>query len=137
MLCEKRGYPCPDYEPEDVGIERNTDIMIDDKTIKLAMDLIGKSYAMDLLTNYIREVGTVNEAVVYAITGTYQPNQQTETYKRWWNEERDKTYQLERKIEDLQKEIDGLKQAKEAQEGAGKEEVSEDGENPDHREFDA
>lgn len=127
-MCEKRGYPCPDYEEKDVmNLERKTDIMIDDKTIKLLMELIGKSYAMDLLTNYTREVGTADANVVYALTGTYKPNSETETYKRWWHEERDKTSQLERKIEDLQKEIDGLKQAKEAQEGTGKEEVSENG----------
>jgi len=105
-MCEKRGYPCPDYEEKDImhDIERKTDIMIDDKTIKLAMELIGKSYAMDLLTNYTREVGTADANVVYALTGTYKPNSETETYKRWWHEEH-----------------------KEAREGAGEEKASENG----------
>ena len=112
-MCEKRGYPNPNYTDEDIReglpLEMNAEIMIDDKEYR---ELVAKAAALDILTARIRATGKIEDEVVYAVTGTSDGEQMTEAKKfsQWWHEELDKTRKLTEENEKLKDKIDELQE---------------------------
>ena len=87
-MSEKRGYPNPNYNEEDilpgVPLEVKADVMIDDKDYR---ELVSKAAALDILTadlkrkiDYGHSYSLVDDDLVLAVTGmnVYQAKKKAE-----------------------------------------------------------
>lgn len=110
-MCEKRGYPNPNYEEQDIlpeiPMEIKTDLILDDQMV----EFIQKAALFDCLTAAIRKMGKVDDDVVRAITGAIDPkeNEELEKFRSWWHESYAKNDELEKRVKKLENLNAGLK----------------------------
>ena len=78
-MCEKRGYPNPNYTEEDFGmppIDLTAEICLDDKEYR---ELVGKAHAFDIIVNeikskidfnaYTSDYSLVDDDMILQVTG--------------------------------------------------------------------
>lgn len=79
-MCEKRGYPNPNYTEEDIRegipLEMNAEILIDDKEYR---ELVGKAHTFDIIVNeikskidfnaYTSDYSLVDDDMILQVTG--------------------------------------------------------------------
>ena len=110
-MCEKRGYPNPNYEDEDVMIEE--EIALEDLGMVVVdldhyEELVIKAARLDLLAGAISMSGKVNEDLVRAITGTLDavemvPKKTADDYWSYYRQELVNTNNLKQKVESLER----------------------------------
>ena len=110
-MCEKRGYPNPNYEDEDVMIEE--EIALEDLGMVVVdldhyEELVIKAARLDLLAGAISMSGKVNEDLVRAITGTLDavemvPKKTADDYWSYYRKELVNTNNLKQKVESLER----------------------------------
>lgn len=109
-MCEKRGYPNPNYTEGDIlpGItmEVKSELILDDQLIQF----IQKAAMFDCLTSAIRSMNEVDDDVVQAITGTWDLKEKSESekFRMWWHDERSKNEQLIQENEQLKRDVEKL-----------------------------
>ena len=146
-MCEKRGYPNPDYTDDDVMTEDG--FLEEVGLVTLDTDhyeeLVSKAAMLDCLASAIKSMGKVDDDVVKAITGTLSdqpmvPKKEADNYWSYYTRESAKNRELESKVSQLERArnelIEILKQNN-IGEWTNMEEANNDGEDTDHRESDA
>ena len=119
----KRGYPNPNYTEKDmIGLkelpelpelpELHADIMIDDDDYR---ELVSKAAALDILAAHIKATGSINDDVVYAVTGLtgIQNDGETKKYADWWHEECRENEKLKARIAELELQIHEMQKDRE------------------------
>ena len=106
-MCEKRGYPNPNYTEEDImpGIpmEVKSELILDDQLIQF----IQKAAMFDCLASAIKLTGEVDDDLVKAITGNLSqeemvPKKDADNYWSYYMREQKKTKELEEKVASLE-----------------------------------
>ena len=112
-MCEKRGYPNPNYTEEDImpGIpmEVKSELILDDQLIQF----IQKAAMFDCLASAIKLTGEVDDDLVKAITGNLSqeemvPKKDADNYWSYYMREQKKTKELEEKVASLERALDEL-----------------------------
>ena len=106
-MCEKRGYPNPNYTEQDVlpcVMEAKGEMILDDHLI----ELIQKAAMFDCLASAVKLTGEVDEDLVKAITGNLAqeemvPKKNADSYWDYYMREQKKTKQLEEKVSSLER----------------------------------
>jgi len=115
-MSEKRGYPNPDYEDEDVMIEEGIaleDLGMVAVDLEHYEDLVVKAARLDLLAEAIRKSGKINDDIVRAITGTLDavemvPKKTADDFWSYYRKEQEKTEKLKMEVASLKKAKDEL-----------------------------
>lgn len=109
-MSEKRGYPNPNYTEGDIlqGIpmEVKTELLLDDQLV----EYIQKAAIFDCLASAVKSMGKVDDDVVRALTGTFDPKEHEDIimYRSWYNSEKQKNEELQKKVERLEIIIEDL-----------------------------
>ena len=104
-MSEKRGYPNPNYTEDDImpGIpmEVKTELIMDDQLI----EYIQKAAMFDCLAATVKAMGKVDDDVVRALTGTFDPKEHEDIvmYRSWYNDEKSKNEKLREKVATLER----------------------------------
>ena len=106
-MSEVRGYPNPNYTEENIRsveeLEEIADVvMIDTDHYE---ELVAKASALDMLTAAIKTMGSVDENIVRAVTGTLADasKKEADTYWGYYMSERKKTEELGLKVASLER----------------------------------
>ena len=109
-MCEKRGYPNPDYTDDDVMTEEAFLEEVGLVTIDTDHyeELVTKAAMLDCLASTIKLTGKVNDDVVKALTGnltqeTLVPKKEADDYWRYYTQESAMRKKLEEKVAELER----------------------------------
>lgn len=102
---------CQDVENMTCEFDERVQLEIDDGTVVISAaeyrELVSKAAALDILTAWIRKTGGVNEAVVRAVTGTFQekemvPRSDADAYWGFYMDAKKKADDLSAKVATLE-----------------------------------
>lgn len=109
-MCEKRGYPNPDYTDDDVMTEEAFLEEVGLVTVDTDHyeELVTKAAMFDCLTSTIKLTGKVDDDVVKALTGnltqeTLVPKKEADDYWRYYTQESAMRKKLEEKVAELER----------------------------------
>ena len=115
----KRGYPNPNYTEEDTLTEEEAELLAEVGLVTIDADhyeeLVSKAAALDILAAHIKATGSINDDVVYAVTGLtgIQNDGETKKYADWWHEECRENEKLKARIAELELQIHEMQKDRE------------------------
>jgi hypothetical protein len=104
----KRGYPNPNYTDGDILTEEEAELLADVGLVTIDADhyeeLVSKAAALDILTADLKKRGSVNDEVVWAVTGADPDRGIKDALK-----DKDQAWSLywkaQKRLEELEKEL--------------------------------
>ena len=106
-MCEKRGYPNPNYTEEDIlpgcPMEVKSELILDDQIIQY----IQKAAMFDCLASAVKLTGKVDDDLVKALTGNMSqeemvPKKEADNYWSYYVREQKRSNELEEKVASLE-----------------------------------
>lgn len=123
----KRGYPNPNYTDGDILTEKEAELLADVNLVTIDADhyeeLVSKAAALDILTADLKKRGSVNDEVVWAVTGA-DPDRgikdalkdEDQAWSLYWKAQK-RLEELEKELADAKIALQNLEREKEEDHG--------------------